>query len=713
MKNRVFFSFVAISYVLCNSVFADDIKLDDVEVTQSFDDGYRAVSSDISKTRTPILEIPQTINVITNQQIKDKKPESLAESLANVSGVSYANSVGGIFDSVLKRGFGGNRDGSIMRNGVSAGVLHNFNATAQSVEVLKGPASVLYGIQEPGGVINITTKKPLYDFTNELWAGFGNHKYYNAGFDFTGPISDSGFAYRFIFDNSYKKHWREFGKYKNFTIAPSISYRGDDYRLDLAYTHTKYTDPVDRGMYLSTTNGQILPIDKKIRLDEHFNETNGKVDTFDVGFEKQIGQNWLLKANYAFSRSMYDYGQMRVMNVDLTTGIAGRRNEFYSDFEHRTHAGSINLNGIVETGPISHNLIMGIDIRDNLRRRPKNARETGTQFNINIYNPIYGQVGIATQQGNATYSQYEKIRTIGTYLQDNMNLTDELIFVSGLRYEYYDQYGGRGQTDFKVATDQHDGKLLYNLGLVYLLTPEWSVYTSYSQSFNPQSSISAEVSSSLPPEEGESVELGTKFQNNNITATAAIFNIDKKNVSYSTTINGVSTLLIAGKQRSRGFEFDLSGRVTNGLNVGSSYTYTKATTKEDIDTPWRAGKQLEATPKHQASLFANYDFSHIGLKGFRVGGGARYFGSWQTYNMNGKTGTIGTPYKLPHAVTYDAFISYTTKISGYETNFALNVKNLTDKLYFTTAASGTQAENVIPVIPGYARQIMLTASVKF
>ncbi|CAD7288978.1 hypothetical protein LMG7974_01279 [Campylobacter majalis] len=146
--------------VLCATLLYsnDSVMLDEINVIESADDGYRAKMSEIGKTTTPILEIPQTVNVVTNQQLKDKKPQSLAESLQNVSGISYGNTTGGIFDSIIKRGFGGGRDGSIMRNGIPATVMHSYNKTVLSVEVLKGPASLLYGAQEPGGIINMVTK---------------------------------------------------------------------------------------------------------------------------------------------------------------------------------------------------------------------------------------------------------------------------------------------------------------------------------------------------------------------------------------------------------------------------------------------------------------------------------------------------------------------------------------------------------------------------
>lgn len=698
---------LAASSLLLTQIFAADVALQGVEVSERADDGYRAKTSEVGKTNTPILEIPQTVNVVTQQQIKDKKPETLAESLQNVSGVSYGNTTGGIFDAIIKRGFGGGRDGSIMRNGVPASVMHSFNKTVESVEVLKGPSSLLYGAQEPGGIINMVTKKPKYDFSNEIWAGVGNHAYWNAGFDATGPIADSGFAYRFIFDKSKKRYWREFGSIENELFAPSLSYKGDDYRINFAYAHSKSIDPIDRGMYLIPNTGKLLPIDKKRRLDEPFNKLKTTLDTVDVNFEKNIGEDWLLRGAYAYSRSKHEYGHIRLMNVNLNTGTATRRNEYYDGFIHRTHAGSLNLNGYVQTGEIEHNLLFGIDAKSYYRYRPGGLRDTGAHLNINIYNPIYGRVGLPTVRESGI--QYQTLKTLGFYAQDSINLTENLIYSLGARYEFYRQIA-RGTVSGPNSTDQKDGKFTWQTGLLYLLTPEWSVYANYAQSFSPQMSMSGDIGD-IKPEEGKSVELGTKFQNDSITASAAVFNIDKKNIMR--TVNSVSTPV--GEARSRGFEFDFNGRVTQGLSVGASYAYTKTEVRKDSGAfAVLVGKPLEATPKHQASLFANYDFSHLGAKGLRIGGGARYFGSWYTYYMRTNLPAVpaGTGFKMDDAVVYDAFISYDTKIAGYETNFAFNVKNLTDKLYYTSSSTGTQA-NIIPIQPGYARQFMLTASVKF
>ena len=176
-------SFALISAATQASLGADNADnnatatLEAIEVSTSADDGYRAVRSEVGKTNTPILEIPQTVNVVTQKVLQDKNAQNLNEALAGVSGISNSNSVGGQFDVFTKRGFEGSwDDGSVLRNGVVSGVTNTFDATAESVEVLKGPASLFYGTQDPGGVINIVSKKPLYAPLYEVKTAFGNNK---------------------------------------------------------------------------------------------------------------------------------------------------------------------------------------------------------------------------------------------------------------------------------------------------------------------------------------------------------------------------------------------------------------------------------------------------------------------------------------------------------------------------------------------------------
>lgn len=236
---------------------------------------------------------------------------------------------------------------------------------------------------------------------------------------------------------------------------------------------------------------------------------------------------------------MLDYSQIRARDFNPATGVIEHENTSFRNFEHRTHAGGVNLNGLFDTGSISHNLLLGIDLKEEMRRRPVSALSSGGINNLILYNLQFGRATRTTDY-TKTDGQYQRIRSIGGYAQDNINLTENLIYALGLRYEYYDQIGGnlnKNGGGLEVKTDSSDGKFIYQTGLIYLLTPEWSVYGNYAQSFRPQISTSEDMGH-LDPEEGISTEVGTKFQNDEITATLALFNIDKKNVAYS--INNVT-----------------------------------------------------------------------------------------------------------------------------------------------------------------------------
>ena len=198
-----------------NTETIEQINVQDTGIKQN---GYQTTgTSVVSKAEVPTFDTPNTVNILSTKLLEDRKPESLIDALYNVSGVSQANTLGGMFDSIQKRGFGGNRDNSIMRNGLQAGPAKNFSATTETVEVLKGPASVLYGIQDPGGVVNIITKKPQQTPRYVVGGTLGNHNLWGTQLDFTGGLGN-GFAYRFIYDKQEKNYWRNFGKVKNTTL---------------------------------------------------------------------------------------------------------------------------------------------------------------------------------------------------------------------------------------------------------------------------------------------------------------------------------------------------------------------------------------------------------------------------------------------------------------------------------------------------------------
>ena len=694
-------------------------KLDEIEVITSEElqqMGYHAIgTSAVSKVNVPIIDTPTTVNVVTKKLLEDRKPNDLIDALAGVSGVSQANTLGGIFDAVQKRGFGGNRDNSIMRNGIQAGPSHNFGATTETVEVLKGPASVLYGIQDPGGIINVVTKKPQQEQKTILSGTIGNNNMFGGQLDSTGGLSN-GFAYRFIYDKQEKDYWRNFGQIKTTTYAPSFSWENDNTKLLFAYEHLDYVQPFDRGTQI--VNGEVVNIPAERRLDEPNNNTIGKTDNIQIKAEHKLNDAWKVNFAYGYARDKYRYNQTRVVavNTDYTETLkysatrtlqprtALRRLEKQAA-DQRVHSASLNLVGEFAIGEIANRFIVGVDASRNYRTTgPVYNNNNGGWSSINIDNPVYTSPE-AKETIAANNWQINNIKTVGAFVQNTAYLTQNLILTGGIRYEYFDQVAGRHALDKELvpSTDQHDGKFLYQAGAVYKFNPHWATYINYAESFRPQYAIANNVDPNLPPEEGQSVETGLKYESTNINATVALFNIIKKNVGETDANND---LYIAGKQRSRGMEIDVNGNITNRLSASATYTYTKVENRENSAYPNAVGKQLIGVPKHQAALFLRYDLGHFLGGDWRVGAGARYLGSWNAYDAS-----YTQSYKIPSATIYDAFLAYETKIANKNVSLQLNGKNLSDKVYYQST-SGNVDSFITPIAFGYGREVMLNAKIE-
>ncbi len=738
MKFKLSFIYTALFAGVSVSAFAEtavdqpqesleQITVQDTGIKQN---GYQTTgTSVVSKAEVPVLDTPNTVNILSTQLLKDRKPESLIDALYNVSGVSQANTLGGMFDSIQKRGFGGNRDNSIMRNGLQAGPAKNFSATTETVEVLKGPASVLYGIQDPGGVVNIITKKPQQTPKYVIGGSVGNHHLWGTQVDFTGGLSH-GFAYRFIYDKQDKNYWRNFGKIKNTTYAPSLSWENDKTKVLLAYEHKDILEPFDRGTNLLTSTHALPNIPVSRRLDEPNNETTAKTDNIEFKIEHKLNDFWKFNAGYSYARYEYFYNQARITNINITDRQLSGRNGLKARHvrraieqqqgDQRVHSGTFNIIGEFGIGEIANRFVAGVDVMRNIREIGPIYNQGIMNSDINIDHPHYTSPIAQKKNGNGNAYQYNHLKTVGVYVQDTAYFTDNFIVTGGLRYEYFDQFAGRhclnaancdfskGQKLTKTGnTDQHDGKLLYQLGAVYKFTPRLATFANYAESFRPQTSVAAPVDSDLKPEQGKSVEIGAKYENEHINATLALFNINKRNVGETVGSGSNTQLNIVGKQRSRGVEFDLNGQLTDALSIAANYTYTKVNALENAKYPTAVGKQLSGVPKHQASLFLGYNIGEFDFGHIRIGGGARYLGSWYAYNND-----YTRAYKLPHAVVYDAFIAYDTKISGKKVSFQLNGKNLTDKTYFPST-SGNATNTLIPVALGYGREFIFNTKVEF
>lgn len=661
-------------------------------------------TSSVMRSHGLLLETPQTVNVVPAQVIRDQQPRNLDDALANVSGITQANTLGSTQDAVMLRGFGDNRNGSIMQDGMPLVQGRAMNSTAERVEVLKGPSSLLYGIQDPGGVVNIVSKKPELTQSTSLTvrgSTFGDGKNGSGGnLDTTGPIGDSGLAYRLIVDHEDEDYWRNYGTHRESLIAPSLAWYGENTKLLFAYEHREFLSPFDRGTAIDPKTNHPLDIPSTRRLDEPFNNMEGRSDLYRFEADHDLNDDWKAHFGYSWNRETYDASQVRVVKVNtngtLTRSMDGTQGALTTD-----RFATASLEGKVNVAGMQHDLTFGLDDEyrkiyraDLIRQSPR-----GT-FNYN--DPVYGNEAAGTTVSAPDSNQMDLLRSDSLFLQDAIHLTDQWILVGGARYQMYDQYAGKG-VPFTANTDGNGQKWVPRVGLVYRYTDELSFYGSYTESFKPNSTIAplankTRLDGSLEPEQSKSWELGTKLDiSGRITASAALFNIEKRNVLVQVGDGLTSVYSVAGKVRSRGLELDASGQLTDKWSVIGSYAYTDAEVTED---PEYKGNRLQNVAKNTGSLSAVYDFgSLLGGDQLRVGAGARYVGE--------RSGDAANSFDLPGYTVADAFATYDTKVDGQKVKFQLNVKNLFDRTYYTSAVN-TQFVSI-----GDARQVSVSSTLEF
>lgn len=664
--------------------------------------GYQPVStSTATRTDTPLLEIPQAVNVVSPTVLKDQAATSLDDALSNVSGITQGNTLGGTQDAIMRRGFGDNRDGSILIDGMKTAWPHSFNDTTDRVEVLKGPASTLYGILDPGGMVNVVTKKPEDKFSATVYSKFtswgGGREGAKSGFDVTGPIAGTDFSYRLIAEGQKSDYWRNFGHNNNWLLAPSLKWSGEDTEVTVSYMHEDYSVPFDRGTIFDLTTGKAVNLSRRTRLDEQYNITDGKSDLAKVNIDRELEGNWKLSLNYAYSRDEYSDNQARVTGYNAKTGAVTRRADATQYATSYTHAVRADLTGEVEIGGLQNDLLFGTsyDYSDTLRTDMLRCK-TNSTFNVN--NPVYGKLAQCGTVSAADSDQVEQLSTASVYMQDSLHLSDKWIAVGGMRYQYYDNYAGKGRP-FNANTDGEGGAFVPNGGLVYKLSPTVSLYANAAKTFRPQSSI-ASYYGNLAPEEGTSYEVGTKLElMEGLSANIALYNSRKKNVAYSETIGGESVVKTAGLVRSRGIEVDVAGQLTDHWQMIASYGLTDAKVLEDPDY---AGKQLPNVARNTGSLSLAYDFGEMNNRGdtLKLGGGVRAVGKRAGMNDNS--------YYLPGYAVFDAFVAYTMKFERPMT-VQVNLKNLFDKTYYTSSIGSTNYANQV----GEPFNVSVTASVKF
>ena len=661
------------------------------------DQGYRATrASTASKSDVPSKEEAQSVQTVTPQLIQDYEVRTLDDASKFVSGVTQSNTLAGTKDAFVKRGFGSNNDGSIFRDGVRSNLSHNFDATAERVEVLKGPASLLYGALEPGGLINVVSKQPQYQQGTTLSGSAYSEGGGNLGVDTTGPLGDSGFAYRLIAERQSEDYWRNYGVDQHTLVAPSLSWTGERASLTLAYSYNDYTGPVDRGTVFVNGHPSSASYDK--RLDEKWAQTKGITETASARYEYQLSDDWKTRLIYAWNNDRYSLDFAQPVSLAANGNLLRTANGAHYDYE--TTYASWDFIGRQELLGQRHDLLMGLDHEDNDQYRGNTYRNNNaSRRNININAPVYGSLAAPSLLSTTQSDQDSSLESTSLYFKDNWHLNDRWILVLGGRYQAFKQYSDQGLgRDYVVNLDKRDHAALPLAGVVFQATDTLSLYGNYSRSFVPNTTVD-DRGTTFDPEEGRSFEVGAKYDlAPGLNLNVALYDIEKKNVVTTSSVNGVSIGEAAGKVGSRGVEVDLTGRLAERWDVVATYAYDHT---EVLDDPSNEGNRLTQAPKHSGSLYLTHHLlvpSNLG--GWHLGGGARYVGE--------RAGDAANSFYMSSYTVADAFLRWDLPVTGYQTRLQLNVDNLFDKQYYPSSANSP-----LQVAVGEPRTARLSATVSF
>ena len=613
----------------------------EIIVTDEAEDNYYVPDArTATRTDTPLRDIPQSVQIIPQQVIEDRQAISLEEIATNSSGVIFSGNNLGRGADIAIRGFNRSailRDGFRVYNRAAQGIPETANL--ERVEIVKGPASAVFGESEPGGLINLVSKQPLSEPFYNLQLQLGNDSLVRFPADLSGPLTESAnLNYRLNTVYQSEEGFRDFDNgFERFFVAPILAWQISD-NTDLSFNleYTNETRPVDSGTALIDGEPADIPRERIINNPSD----KGEREFINTGytFEHRFNEDWKIRNAFRYISNNYDTNDNTLavpFLIDENTGIVTRT---FVQEERAEDSFTLytNVEGNFATGKIEHNLLLGIDLnhsQNDLATRfdpfPLNFSNPNLTF-IDIFNPDYDAFPSPDPEDIDFFNNDDVTNDrLGIYLQDKIDLLDNLILLAGLRYDTFDQTTTNNLDNTEVS--QNSDAFTPRIGIVYQPIEAISLYSNYSQSFNPQPFLynrSAD-GSLLEPESGEGFEVGVKAEilPNRLAATAAYFNITRENVATEDRLIPFAAVVV-GEQQSQGIEIDLTGEIQPGWNIIASYAYIDSEITED-NNPNLIGSRFPNIPENSASLWTTYEIQQGDLKGLGLGIGLNYVGERQ------------------------------------------------------------------------------------
>jgi len=684
-----------------------------IGVTGEGEEGYSpSNASTATRTDTPLRDIPQSIQVIPRQVLEDQQVIQLREATRNVSGVIEGSNFGNSGDAFLIRGFQTNDN--ILLNGIALGTFNlglnsSFRETAniERVEVLKGPASVLYGTLEPGGIVNVVTEQPLPFPFYEAELQAGNFGLLRPSVDLSGPLnSDRTVLYRLNAVYQTAHDFRNFDQdIERAFVAPVLSWaisENTDLTLNFEYLYDER--PFDRGLAAIGNGIAAIPFDRILGEPDDINIRKQYIAGYQLNH--QFNENWELRNIFRYistertTRAFQNRGDLNEVTGDLARSIDDQNGIIEG------YALQANLVGEFTTGSVEHTLLLGIDLSretnefDNRFAVDLNSENMFSPSIINIFDPIYGAPRPSREDLIDNRSLFGgTVKGLGLYVQDQVALTDDLQLLIGGRFDIVDQDSfftsvSAGDISFDTTDQQQDEAFSPRVGIVYQPIEPLSLYASFSRSFAPNFGTTVE-GDILEPTRGTQYEVGVRgeFLEGRFITNLAAYHLTRSNIA-ATDPDNPDFSIATGEQRSQGIELDVIGEILPGWNIIASYAYTDAEVTEDEGSPLE-GNRLAGVPEHAASLWSTYEIQNGDLQGLGFGLGLFFVGERQ--------GDLDNSFRVPSYVRTDASLFY------HRNNWraGINFRNLFDIDYIEAADTRSR------ITPGAPFTIVGSVSVEF
>ncbi|RYZ19309.1 MAG: TonB-dependent siderophore receptor [Chitinophagaceae bacterium] len=655
--------------------------------------GYVAKhNTSATKTNTPIIETPQSLSVVTSDEIRDRQSETMAQALSYTPGFTASSTAfNRTADRFRIRGFsvesatgGSLRDGLRLQTNSYDGIQEPYGL--ERVEVIRGAASVLYGQLSPGGMVNGVSKRPTEAPLHELNLQAGSNDRKQLSADFSGPLAGSDtLSYRLTLLSRNSDTQQDHLNDDRFYIAPALTWRPDeDTSLTLLSfyqkTDTRFPAPLAYQLVEGVGKGAFTIGRHDFIGEPDYDDMNGEMSALGYEFSHNFNEHFTVnhKLRYSESDVKWRYLQAQTSAAAIrnaaNTGILARQ---YSDRHERarTLATDTNIVSKWQLGSVEHTALVGFDGYD-ISYDSHNFRGAAPSLDLSRYN--YGQPVVvnrnpATDRG----SQLDTLQK-GVYFQDQIKFDDKWVLQLGGRHDWADQQQKAHRSGAKAS--QSDEATTWRAGLVYLADNGLAPYISYSESFFPVS-VAEVTGQRFDPTEGKQYEVGVRYQpkDSNLLLSAAVYELTQTNVLKQDP--ATEEYRQTGEVRSRGLELEAKADITSALSMIATYAYTDArTTKSAIAA--EVGQRTDETPYHQAALWTSYDFVNWGIAQLTVGAGARYMGTTQASGVDSAT---------PAYTLFDAMARY-----RIDDNWAVtvNANNLTDKRYvqcsFTSCSYGDE-----------------------